>query len=235
VAEFSVRRVAGQPWLVVLVVAAAIGLAACGGGSGSPQVASLATSSGNSSGRSATTRSGSSTTAVAKGDPTRLLDEWATCMRAHGDPSQADPSIDANRDIVITWDPAVPGGYNGTNKGGQGNLGPGQFCRAYLEAAQLALQGGHRPKLPDQATAEKFSECMRADGIPDFPDPTANGLQLNGGGDLNGGNPTFQTAGKLCSQRTGVHFPGAGGTPPAGIVRLNGAAPPGGGGSGAGG
>jgi hypothetical protein len=156
-------------------------------------------------------------------------------MRAHGDPNQADPSIDANRDIVITWDPAIPGGYNGTNKGGQGNSGPGQFCRAYLNAAQLALQGGHRPKPPDQATVEKFSKCMRANGIPDFPDPTANGLSLNvgAGGDLNPSNTTFQNAAKLCAQRTGVHLPGAGGTPPPGIVKLNGPLP--GGGSGAGG
>ena len=58
-----------------------------------------------------------------------MLDEWATCMRAHGDPDQADPTIDANRIIHITWNPAIPGGYEGTNQGGQGNLGPGQYCR----------------------------------------------------------------------------------------------------------
>ena len=222
--------------LAALAAAAAIGLAACGGSS-SPHVASLGNSSNSGSGRgsSTTTGSGSSTTALAKGDPTRLLDEWATCMRANGDPNQADPSIDANRDIVITWDPAIPGGYNGTNKGGQGNSGPGQFCRAYLSAAQLALQGGHRPKPPDQATVEKFSECMRANGIPDFPDPTANGLSLNMGGDLIPSNPTFQNASKLCAQRTGAHLPGAGGTLPPGIIKINGAGPSGSGGSGAGG
>ena len=27
-----------------------------------------------------------------RGNPTQLLDEWATCMRGHGDPSQADPT-----------------------------------------------------------------------------------------------------------------------------------------------
>ena len=240
VAELSVTRVAGLPWLAVLAATAAIGLAACGGGSSSPQVASLGNSSNSDSGTASPTTAGaggSSATTLAKKNPTVLVDQWADCMRAHGDPDQADPSIDANRDIVITWDPAIRGGYNGTNKGGQGNLGPGQFCRAYLEAAQLALQGGHRPKLPDRAAMEKFSECMRANGTPDFPDPTANGLSLNvgAGGDLNPSNPTFQNAAKLCAQRTGVHLPGAGGTPPPGIIKLNGAGPPGSGGSGAGG
>jgi hypothetical protein len=30
---------------------------------------------------------------LAKGNPTRLVDEWATCMRSHGDPNQVDPTI----------------------------------------------------------------------------------------------------------------------------------------------
>ena len=232
-ARRAVRRSGG---LAALAVAAASGLAACGGSS-SPHVASLGNSGNSDSGRASFTTGGaggSSATALAKTNPTVLVDQWADCMRAHGDPNQADPSIDANRDIVITWDPAIPGGYNGTNKSGQGNSGPGQFCRSYLNAAQLALQGGHRPKPPDQATVEKFSECMRANGIPDFPDPTANGLSLNVGGDLTASNPTFQNASKLCAQRTGVHLPGAGGTLPPGIVKLSGPLP-GGGGSGAGG
>ena len=101
--------------------------------------------------------------------PTQLLDEWATCMRSHGDPDQVDPTIDANKVIHITF----PAGYNGSDPvdlgGNNGSNGP---CPAYLTAASTALRGGKPLPKPDPAKLEKFSQCMRAHGIPDFPDPT---------------------------------------------------------------
>ena len=121
------------------------------------------TSSGHSGGSTATT--------PPKGNPTLLLDEWADCMRSHGDPNQADPTVDANKDIDVNWNPAITGGIYGTNKGGQGNSGPGQYCRAYLTAAQTALGGNRQPTGADQATLEKFSECMRANGFRTSPIP----------------------------------------------------------------
>jgi hypothetical protein len=145
-------------------------------------------------------------------------------MRAHGDPGQADPTIDANKGIHITWDPAIPGGYDGTNKGGQGNLGPGQYCRSYLTEAQTELQGGQTQKQPTQAQLVAFSECMRAQGIADFPDPKGNGdlsINLGDGGDLNPTNPAFQTASKVCAQKTGVQGFTSGATQP-GTIQLNG-------------
>src|SRR5579859_551842 len=197
------------PTLAVLVVVAAIGLAACGGGSSSPQVASLSTSGGSGDSRRSVTSAGTggaSSTALPHGDPTKLVDEWGACMRSHGDPNQADPTIDANKVIHLSWDPAIPGGYNGTNKGGQGNSGPGQYCRAYLDAASTALQGGQREKPPDHETMVRFSRCMRASGIPDFPDPTASGLvmSIHPGTDLDPSSPAFQSAAKDCSRKTGA-------------------------------
>ena len=212
----TVRRWGG---LAVLVTGAAIALAACGSGPSSPLVASLGK---NSQGRGATT------TTQPHGNPTRLLDQWAACMRRHGEPGQADPTVDVNQDINITWDPAITGGFNGTNKGGQGNSGPGQYCRSYLNAAQMAL-GGNRSQPPsDQATLLKFAECLRANGITDFPDPVNDTLSFNigAGGDLNPNNPSFQHATRLCDQRTGAHMPGGGGPPPPGTIKLNGAGPP---------
>lgn len=141
-------------------------------------------------------------------------------MRSHGDPSQADPTVDVHGVIHITWDPSIPGGYNGTNKGGHGNSGPGQFCRTFLNAASTALQGGRQPEQPDQAKLVKFSQCMRAHGISDFPDPTAGGLVISRGGDLNPNNPAFQSASKVCATKTGV--PGFGGAPQPGTIELNG-------------
>jgi hypothetical protein len=42
-----------------------------------------------------------------------VLDEWAACMRRHGDPNQADPTITANKLIDIPWNPATLAAYTG--------------------------------------------------------------------------------------------------------------------------
>jgi hypothetical protein len=210
--------------VAVLAAAATFGLAACTGGSGSPSVASLGTSTtlGKSSGNGST----STTSARPSTDATQSLDEWAACMRSHGDPNQADPTVDANKVIHISWNgAAIPGGIYGTDKGGQGDLGPGQYCRAYLSAAQAALGNGPQTPQPNQAQLLKYSQCMRANGVADYPDPTNGGVALNlgAGGDLNPNNPTFKSASKVCGETTGVYVPG--GQPPPGAVELNGAIP----------
>jgi hypothetical protein len=211
--------------LAVLVASAAVGLAACGGSSPGPHVASLQKSGSNDAGTAAAT--GNSTTTLPKGSPTQLLDEWAACMRRHGDTGQADPTVTASKVIDITWNPATPGGLYGTNKGGQGNTGPGQYCRSYLTAAQTALGGGPAHTRVSVATLLKYSECMRANGIADFPDPTASGLQLNIGGDTNPSNPAYRNAAELCARKTGARAFGVG-PPPPGTIELNGQGPGGG-------
>jgi hypothetical protein len=204
--------------LAVLVAAAAIGLAACGGGSSSSQVATLGSSSGNSP---ATV---SSATTLPTGNPTQLLDEWAACMRSHGDPGQADPTINASKVININISPSIRGGYYGYS-GEYGSGGPGLYCRAYLNAAQTALRGGQSAPQPDPAELLKFSECMRAHGIADFPDPTANGIQISiqPGTDLDPNNPAFRDASKLCSKETGL--PGFSGSPQPGTIEIDGGRP----------
>jgi hypothetical protein len=163
-----------------------------------------------------------SAAATPRSNPAALLAAWGSCMRKHGDPNQIDPSIDANNVIHIHWDPSIPGGPFGTNKGGHGNSGPGPYCRSYLNSAQSALQGGNAPARPSLAALEKFSACMRANGIPDFPDLTAGGnLSINrgGGGDLNPSNPAFQRASNVCSKKSGV--PGFSGQPTPGTIALD--------------
>jgi hypothetical protein len=222
-------KVYGRSGGLAVLAAAAIGLAACGGSS-SPHVASLGNSSGTTPGP---------TTTLPKGNPTQLLDEWASCMRANGTPGVADPTIDANGVIHITL-PAT-----GTDQGGSGKVssggGPGGGpCGAYLTAASTALRGGQPLQKPDPAKVLKYSECMRANGIPDFPDPSGHGLQIQirPGSDLDPNNPTFKNASKLCAKKTGV--PGLGGAGPqrGGIEEQTGNGPAGGpggnGGAGAG-
>jgi hypothetical protein len=195
----------------VLVAVVPIGLAACSSGSTAPQVASLGSSSGASG------DSGSSASPQPTGNPTQLLDEWATCMRSHGDPSQADPTIDANKVIHIQIPPGVSG-QNGPIDFKSGGFGT---CDPYLTGAATALRGGQPPQKPDPVKLEKFSQCMRANGISDFPDPTGDGLQIRSspGSDLNPNNPAFQNAQKKCAQQVGVPQL-AGGTPQPGSIMV---------------
>lgn len=209
--------------LAVLAAAALIGLAGCGG-STTPHVASLGKADASGSGHG-------TTTTLPKGNPTQLLDEWASCMRSHGDPNQVDPTIDANKVIHITIPPSADG--KGRDILGKGSSSP---CQVYLTAASTALRGGKPLPKPDPAKLEKYAECMRASGIPDFPDPTGGGLQLHvsPGSDLNPRNPTFQNASKGCAKKTGVRGFGTG-TPPAGSIEASGSSGPNGGPGGNGG
>jgi hypothetical protein len=97
-------------------------------------------------------------------------------------------------------------------------------------AAMIAGCGGSSPSAAAGATtatgkASPFalSKCMRAHGVPNFPDPTSGpggaGLSIRqsvGGGDtltVNGvslSGPAFQSARKACQQ----YLPGGGGPPP---------------------
>lgn len=222
--------------LLAVVAGTALLAAACGGSASSPQVASLGSSSGTGSGASTSSGDGSgnspatgtSATNLPKGSPTQLLNEWAGCMRRHGDPGQADPTIDASKVIHVIMLPSVPGGLYGQD--GRTNSGPGTHCGAYLTAASTALRDGQPPSsAPSQAALVKYAECMRANGVADFPDPTGGGFMLpDGPGSGLNQSPAFQNAAKACVKKTGVDPTGGGGPLPPGSFVVG---PPGGSGA----
>jgi hypothetical protein len=174
-------------------VAAAIGLAACGGGSGNPpHIASLGAKTSNSR--------GSSTTTQPTGNPTELLDQWATCIRSHGDPNQVDPTIDANKDIEITMR-NVSATLSGEVHGGAGP------CSNYLLAAEAALRGGQAaPQAPSTAQEIAYVDCMRVNGVPNYPDPSADGDTEFEGTGINTNSPAFEHADEVCSKKTGTPY-----------------------------
>jgi hypothetical protein len=133
----------------VLAAAVAIGLAACSG-SISPRAA-------GPDGSSATPAATSTSAATPSGSKaTQLLDQWAACMRSHGDPDQADPTIDANQVIHVIQ----PAGYYGTMYGpsAQNESGAGVICQAYLTAASTAVRGGQ--PLPTGGSAPGFGATL---------------------------------------------------------------------------
>jgi hypothetical protein len=63
---------------------------------------------------------------------------------------------------------------------------------------------------------------MRANGVPDYPDPTGNNGAVHAisGSDLNPANPTFQAASTLCANKTGYQSKFSTGTPQPGSINV---------------
>jgi hypothetical protein len=197
----------------VAVLAAAIGLTACGGGSpDSPHVANLGTST--------TTQgshlSASATTAPKGGNATQLMDQWAVCMRANGDPNQTDPTIDQYGVINIT----IPDGVSETiSSEAHGSTGP---CSQYELAAENDLRAAN-PSVgspPTQAQLVQYTDCMRNHGVPNYPDPGPNGETNFRGTDVDPNSPSVENANKICGKQINAPAWWIAGTGPPGDVSV---------------
>ena len=190
----------------VLTLAATVVLAACSGsgsppaGQGSsPTVASLPTTT--SAGTSTGHGRGSTTTMLPKAsNATALVDEWATCMRSHGDPDQTDPMIDSHGGINIT----VPTG-NASHAFGEALHNVTGTCSRYLAAAQRVLRAEipYTPFNPDTALIVQYANCMRANGVPNYPYPVGDTTNFNGTG-INLNSPVFLSANNVCGKQIGA-------------------------------
>lgn len=191
--------------LAILVGATALALAACSGGSSTPQIASLGTSASPGTGSDpaiSTTpgtgsgTSGGTTPATQPGNVTPLLNEWAACERSNGDPDQTDPTVDANGVIYIT----IP-------KGAQpaGNLHERTgTCSQYLAQARNELRAANPvAPPPDQAEYLKYVACMRANGVPNYPYPTGDTTNFYGTG-VDPNSPSVQKVNQLCGKKIGA-------------------------------
>jgi hypothetical protein len=177
--------------------------AGCGGGNGSPSVASIASSTTPGSTTTSTTQEGSGQEGQAPGGPgggrqsfrlamnvgnAALAAKFSSCMRKHGVTNFPDP----NGQGVIQFG------------SGMGIDPKSPTFQTAQTACQKLLPNGGQPTPQQQAQMQQqllaLSKCMRAHGIRDFPDPSNRGLQLNGGpgSDLNPNNPQFQAAQKAC-------------------------------------
>jgi len=127
-------------------------------------------------------------TAPATGQEQAL--KYAQCMRASGVPGFPDP------------DPS--GQFRGVGHEQQDN----PKFRAAQQACRDLAPGGEHENFGDPAFVEQmreFSQCMRANGVPDFPDPDAQG-RLRGAGHEQQGDPKFNAAMQACRAK----LPGGG-------------------------
>jgi hypothetical protein len=149
----------------------------------------LGTSASNNNGSSRST-----TTAPKSGNPTQLMDEWAACMRNNGDPNQTDPTIDADGVIHITMQNVS----EAVASEAHGGSGP---CSRYELAAETALRDGQQFQPPDQAQQVQYANCMRANGVPNYPDPGTNGKTDFNGTGVDPNSPFVENANKICGKQ----------------------------------
>jgi hypothetical protein len=123
--------------------------------------------------------------ASASDDPDAPL-KFAQCMRAHGITWFPDPT-DGKMSITIP---------KGTD--------PKKMEAAQEACKQYAPNGGEPPKMTpeDLQRARDMAKCMRANGVPNFPDPDPNGgIRIDGKKLGTGpGDPTFDKAAKACDK-----------------------------------
>lgn len=154
------RRTEPAVLRLLVLVGVSLLVAACGGGSASPGVAKLGSKTKTTSPAGGVYgNSGSSTLSPAQ---LATLTAFANCVRKHGLPSFPDPPY-SNGEL---------------NKLGFRKLSP-QMESATRQCHSQALAAGvvQTPAELQQHLQQmlKIAQCMRAHGVPNFPDPNANG------------------------------------------------------------
>jgi hypothetical protein len=117
--------------------------------------------------------------------------EFAQCMRKNGVPDFPDPD--------------ASGQFRGQGHEQQSNP---KFQAAQQACRNLAPGGTHEKSVGTPAFVEQareFAQCIRANGVPDFPDPDANG-EFRGQGHEQQDDPKFQAAQQICQSK----LPGGG-------------------------
>jgi hypothetical protein len=130
---------------------------------------------------------GGGSSAAGGSSPYQQAVAYAQCIRSHGVPGFPDP--DSKGNFII----------KGPELGGSA----GQFRSADKACRHLLPNGGQMTAAQQQQAlrqALKFSACMRAHGVPSFPDPTAEkgGISLSLGSGLSPNSPQFRAAQQAC-------------------------------------
>ncbi len=164
------RRCGG---LVVLAAAVAVVLPGCGG-SKSPSVANVATttSSGASGSTNATGGAAGSGSTPTQAQLQQDAPKYARCMRANGVPNFPDPS--------------PGGGFVFSRHAGVDPLSPAFKAAQAKCKKSMPGQGGLAPGTTTHPSAQwlakmvKAAQCMRRHGVADFPDPATTVPSLLG-------------------------------------------------------
>lgn len=165
--------------LALTGLACAVAIAACGS-------SSTPSTSGSSGG---------------SGTEARLV-RYSTCMRDHGVSGFPDPSTTQSGENGFGID-----GYNFNLPSNMNTQSPAYESANTLCGKQAGVGpgsgGGHAIPAAAKEAALKHAECMRAHGVPNYPDPkfSSGGVtqSTSRGSGVNPSSPAFQQAAKACT------------------------------------
>jgi hypothetical protein len=158
----------------------------CGAGSKAPSVASVGSRS------TPGTPSPAAAQTVSPQGSTADLDAYAACMSADGVPTKAL----AGGQLLVKQGPGVPDARSP------------QFRAAQKACQKLLPRGGLPRPGRDQiarrlAQSLEFAACMRAHGVPGFPDPNNGGgfdISPSTDGGIDPSSPQFKSSQKACQK-----------------------------------
>jgi hypothetical protein len=176
------RRIPAGAALVLV-----LGLSACGSSSAGTGVAAAPTTS-TTAATAATGAAASSSAAKASTNAEEQGVAYAQCMRKHGidmpDPSKSGPHINQN------------GGGSATQDLRKVNAAMAA-CKSLLPAGENLV----KPPADSVAELRALAKCMRANGIPKFPDPGADGqLMIDKNSGIDPTSAAFKAAQTKCSK-----------------------------------
>ena len=186
----------------IAVIAFAVLLGACGGGSSGDRVASAG-------GKSASQSSKTNKRKPTKAQKEEAGRKFAQCMREHGI-DVPDPQFDQGGGPVVFNGPAN-GGDQGQpppdqQKFEQANKDCQHFIKDVVNGSGRKPDPAEQKKMQEQALA--FAKCMREHGV-NMPDPKFQdgGVQITlDGTDPN--DPKVKTANNTCAKKAGLPKPG---------------------------
>jgi hypothetical protein len=158
----AIRLIAGLAGLALFA-------AGCGGGSKSPTVAHLGSST-TSSASASSSSAGAGGGSAGSGAPGNQGVAYSACMRTHGVPDFPDPQVSTSGNEVqvrIGVTPALTGNPH---------FQPAQqACSKLLPGGGPGAGPNHQISPQEQSQYLKAAACIRTHGIPNFPDPTFSG------------------------------------------------------------
>jgi len=153
----------------------ALAAAGCSSGKSNNAVASVSSKPGGGSTQQAN---------ASQADPLK----YAQCMRTNGVSNFPDPKANSSLQLPSGVDPNSPQFKQAA-----------EACKAYMPAGPSNTDPANDPW--PAAMKLKYSQCMRANGVSNFPDPSKNGgFSLQQGSGVDPQSQAFQTAAKACTK-----------------------------------
>jgi hypothetical protein len=183
---YRTRRLGRAGPLASIVMTLGLSATACGGGDDGGSAGSAAASTAQPG---ATAPGGSApASSVAAGEVDPLA--YSQCMRDHGitnfpDPERTGRNLHLDAD-ALGVDPSSP------------QYQAAEDACEYLMPQNDAADGAE----PDTEAMLAYAQCMRDNGIANFPDPTSNGFELDGD-EVGIDTPQFRAAEEACHHLLG--------------------------------